>query len=145
MEFTTEQLQKSFLKAPYDVQRVLQSGESGQAIIDIAEKYHVEDMVHVLVFEICLLMTGLTHPKDFVFNLKENLKISEEMARTIASELNQKIFRGVRESLKAIHHIAKYAENSEKAFTDGQQHPAPATSSDTSFSSEPSSTEEHPS
>src|SRR5258708_5080471 len=100
MESETEQLEKKFLQAPLDVQRVLQSPEGSKILIDIAGRYQVEDSIHTLVAEVAFLMTGIIHPHDFIDRLEADMEISEEKARMIAAELNQKLFRQVRESLK---------------------------------------------
>lgn len=136
MEPESQQLQKIFLQAPSDVQQVLQSPEGAQIVIDIVKRYQISDSIHTLVADIAFLMTGIIHPADFADRLETDLEISEEKARAIAGELNEKIFRGVRESLKKVHHLGKYAEKERNMNDDDTQH-IPAAIAPASAKSEP--------
>ena len=55
-----------------------------------------------MVGEAGYVMLGVTHPNDFIGNLAERLEVDKEKARAIAQEINEQIFKKVRESLRKI-------------------------------------------
>jgi len=103
MPYTKEQLDKMFSDLPDDVKEAMTSVDTRDVLNEIKEKYKLHiDQVGQLSAEIALLMVGAASPQRFISNLEILMKIPKETAATIASEVNEKIFRTVRTSLKNI-------------------------------------------
>ena len=58
-----------------------------------------------MVGEAGYVMLGVTHPNEFIANLAERLEVDKEKARAIAQEINEQIFKKVRDSLRKIHNM----------------------------------------
>ncbi len=56
--------------------------------------------------EVTQVMLGLTRPEDFVGSIVERTKVTEDVAKAIAQEINDKIFRPIRDELKKVHGIS---------------------------------------
>jgi len=104
MEYSLEKLKEKYATLPKDLQEAVLSVDSNKVLREITKtnKLHI-DQAAEMSDETGLVMLGLTHPGEYVANLKNRLKISEEQARAIAKEVNEKIFVEIKESLKKIH------------------------------------------
>lgn len=104
MPFTREQLKERYAKLPKEIKEVLDSEENTDRIYDLGNKNKLHiDKIGLLNQEINLVMLGMVKPQEFVPNLREKLKISDEEARQLAMEVNEQIFAPIRESLKQVH------------------------------------------
>lgn len=111
MGYTRKQMDDMFEKLPNDIQEALQSDQTIKCLVQIREKYNLQDeQSGELSAEIGMLMLGASFPQHFIENLKNTMKIPEETAKAIASEVNEKIFRPVKESLKQLHSLIKKEE-----------------------------------
>ncbi len=111
MPYTRAQLDEMFEKLPNEIQGVLDSNETISFLKQIEKKYDLPlEKVQELSAEIGMLLLGASSPQRFIPNIKESMKISEETAKAIASEVNEKIFRPVKESLKQLHSLSKKEE-----------------------------------
>jgi hypothetical protein len=109
--YTYEQLQERFKSLPEAVQDALTSVETVSIMTDIESKYKLHiDQIGVLAEEAGALMLGFSKPADFIPTIALKMRISQIQARTIASELNEKLFGPIKEHLKDVHHMG----NSEK-------------------------------
>lgn len=91
---------------PDDVQTAISSVAITTQIQAIGEKNQLHvDTVGALMDETQRVMKGETHPKDYIRNLTKRLSISDTKAKEVAVDINEQIFRPVRESLKKIHKI----------------------------------------
>ena len=91
---------------PVDVQEAILSVAVGQTIKGIGNNYslHVDKMGELLD-ETGLVMIGSTHPKNYIKNLERRLSVDYDTAKKIATDINEQVFRPIRESLKKIHNI----------------------------------------
>ncbi len=106
MAYTKEQLLEMYRKLPKDLQDAIFSIDTAEAIRQIGEENKLMiDKIGELADETGLIMLGLTSPSQFIPHLTERLGVSRELARTIAQEINAKVFLPIRESLKKIHGI----------------------------------------
>jgi len=111
MPYTRAQFDEMFEKLPNDAQEVLESDETIAVLKQIGKKYDLPlEKVQELSAEIGTLMLGVSSPQRFIPNIQESMEISEETAKAIASEVNEKIFRPVKESLKQLHSLIKKEE-----------------------------------
>lgn len=75
---------------------------------DVIEKIGQEHNLHIdkigeLAAETGRVMLGTTHPSEYVTNLKDTLDVDSEKARAIAEDVNERVFKSIREELKSIH------------------------------------------
>ena len=102
---------------PDDVQKAIASVAVTKQIQAIGQKHQLHvDTVGALLDETQRVMRGETHPKDYIRNLTKRLSIQDTKAKEIAVDINEQIFRPVRESLKKIHKISDL-----QPTTDNQQ------------------------
>lgn len=103
---TPQTLSKLFKALPQDVRDIYSSDKTTEALITIGKKYSVHiDKLGGLVDETGFVLLGKTHPKDYIRNISARLNLKPEDAKSIAEEINEQIFKPLRESLKQIHHI----------------------------------------
>ncbi|MFA6565988.1 MAG: hypothetical protein WCT48_04540, partial [Candidatus Paceibacterota bacterium] len=113
------QLDRMFEKLPDDIRRSLHSDETIQALKQIEKKYNLPgEQLQGLLSETGLLMLGASAPQAFINNLEKAMGVPKEMAKAIAMEANEKIFRPVKESLKVLHALEKKKEEIKPAFSD---------------------------
>ncbi len=98
MDYTRADIKKAYQKLPPVVQDIVLSNDTVEKIEDIQKKYDLnQKQAEVFENEVELLMMGLIHSDEFISNLKEKLEITEEKADGIATEVDEKIFKGIRE------------------------------------------------
>ena len=111
MPYTREQLDNMFEKLPDDIQNSMESKETIEFLKQTEKKYNLNlEQTQDLSAEIGLLMFGASSPQHFIENIEKTMRIPEETAKTIASEVNEKVFRPIKESLKTIHSLNKKEE-----------------------------------
>jgi len=97
-----------YQQLPEDVKKAIFNVDSAEIIKKIGEKYSLNiDKIGELGNETGMVMLGITHPRDFIFNLSQRLNVDQETAKKIADEINNQIFAKVRESLKKIHGVSE--------------------------------------
>lgn len=99
-----EQLREKFNKLPSDIQEAIASVETADVIRNVSHKYglHIDQMGE-LADETGLLMLGLTKPQDYVDNLFHRLKTTYPKCKDIARDINEEIFKPIKESLMKVH------------------------------------------
>ena len=110
-EFTEEQITQMYDNLPEDLKDVI----FGLEMNEIVEKIGRENQLNIeqigdLANETGMVMLGVTHPNEFIGNLADRLEVDKEKARAIAQEINEQIFKKVRESLLKIHNIGEGEE-----------------------------------
>ncbi len=107
-EYTEEQIKELFEKLPADVQEATSSVGVANILQKTGEKYRLHvDKIDELFDETTLVMLGPTHPQDYLANLKRRLQIPDDMARDLVADVNEQIFKPIRESLKKIHGVGE--------------------------------------
>ncbi len=95
-----------FGKLPSDIQEAMFSVDSAKIMKDIADKNDLHiDQAGALVDETGKLMMGETTPSNFVGSVEKHVRVDANTARSIAEEVNKRIFKPIRESLKEMYHI----------------------------------------
>lgn len=111
MNYTPAQLHEMLKTLPPDVNEAIGSVNYIDTLIDIEKKYHLHlDQADALGNEIFKLMLGLTQPQQFIGALKASVGVSDEAAKVIATEVNEKIFRPIKDSLMQIHKMKDSGE-----------------------------------
>jgi len=103
LKFTTEQIQSQFGKLPKDLQNAISSTEVHDSIVAIGNKYglHV-DQLGEMVDLVGLIMLGLSPSKDFVKNFSQESGVKNDIASSIAEDINREVFDKIRTSMRAI-------------------------------------------
>ena len=100
-----------YKKLPEDLRDAILSVDSADITRSIGEKNKLTiDKIGELASETGRVMLGVTHPNEFIGNLADRLEVDKEKARAIAQEINEQIFKKVRESLRKIHNIREGEE-----------------------------------
>lgn len=104
--FTEEQIAQMYDNLPEDLKDAI----FGVEMNEIVEKIGRENQLNIeqigdLANETGMVMLGVTHPNEFIANLADRLEVDKEKARAIAQEINEQIFKPVRDSLRKIHNI----------------------------------------
>ncbi|OGF63504.1 hypothetical protein A2926_02510 [Candidatus Giovannonibacteria bacterium RIFCSPLOWO2_01_FULL_44_40] len=94
-------------KLPEDLHKALFAPETTDSVQAVGKNAGLMiDKIGEFADETGLVMLGITPPSDYVKNLTRRLGVEQEKAKAIAEEINQQIFKPVRESLKRIHGLA---------------------------------------
>lgn len=106
MEFLFEKLKKQYENIPEDVRNAISSVEVSEQLQAIGAKHRLHLDVQEKLFDATGgVMLGLVHPRDYVRTLTRELGVEADAARAIAQDVNEQIFRPIRESLKTVHGI----------------------------------------
>ncbi len=106
--YTDQQIAQMYDNLPEDLKDSIFSVDTTSVANEIGRKYGLAiDKIGDLANETGMVMLGVTHPNEFIGNLADRLEVDKEKARAIAQEINEQIFKKVRESLRKIHNIRK--------------------------------------
>jgi len=101
-------LKMNFEKLPSDVKRAVLSVDFEQHLARISQKNALQvDQMTALENETMFILLGIEHPRNYISNLARELTIDVAKARAIAQDVNEKIFRPIRDSLKQVHEITE--------------------------------------
>jgi len=99
-------IQEAFSKASEEIFNAITSEEGDDVLYEIGERNNLtEKQLGEIGSETTLVMLGLTKPEEFIKSIQERAGISEDTARSIAQDINEKIFRPIRDELRKIHGI----------------------------------------
>ena len=113
-DLTPQQIREIYIKLPQDLKDAILGVDSTEIMRKIGEKHKLAiDKIGKMVGEAGYVMLGVTHPNEFITNLAERLEVDKEKARAIAQEINEQIFKKVRESLRKIHNLREDEEERE--------------------------------
>ncbi|OHA50230.1 MAG: hypothetical protein A2W59_02475 [Candidatus Terrybacteria bacterium RIFCSPHIGHO2_02_41_19] len=116
INYNTQQIRGIYSKLPNDIKEAIFSVDVSDKIIDIGKKHKLAvDKIGIIGNETSRVMLGVTHPNEFIGNLTERLEVDKEKARAIAGEINEQVFKKVRESLRKIHNMREEAEEEKVA------------------------------
>lgn len=114
-KISPSELKDLYLKLPSDLKEVYFSANLTKVIQLLAKKYNLQiDKEGILADEIGYVLIGATHPNDFIPNLARRLGVDKTKAREIAMDVNEQIFKKVRDSLRKIHNIRDEEEELEE-------------------------------
>lgn len=114
MQYTNDELYDLFKKLPPDVREAYGSVEYMKVLDEIEKKHGLHiDQAGELSNEIYKLVLGITLPQKFISAVASSVRVTPETAREITEEVNQRIFRPVKDSLVQIHKMKESAEKPE--------------------------------
>lgn len=94
-------IEKQMEKLPGEVKQLFAGEELKNKITNIGTKNRLSiEELGTLQLEIYLVLLGLIHPDNFPITLSENLKIEKTKLDQIINEVNEQVFRDIREKLK---------------------------------------------
>jgi len=99
---------EKYKQAPEKIKEIVLSPDINEILSEIENTYDIaeEKRGHEFIDkEVDGVLLGIKHPKDFVVGLENTLGVSEEDARKIAKEVNEKIFSPVKDYLIELHKI----------------------------------------
>ena len=109
--YTDQQISQMYDSLPEDLKDSIFSVDTTSVVNEIGRKYGLAiDKIGDLANETGMVMLGVTHPNEFIGNLADRLEVDKEKARAIAQEINEQIFKKVRESLRKIHNMREGGE-----------------------------------
>ena len=112
--FTEEQIAKMYDNLPEDLKDAIFGLEMNEIVEKIGRENHLNiEQIGDLANETGMVMLGVTHPNEFIGNLADRLEVDKEKARAIAGEINEQVFKKVRESLRKIHNMREGREEKE--------------------------------
>src|SRR3990167_3261611 len=113
--YTDQRIAQMYDNLPEDLKDSIFSVDTTSVINEIGRKYGLAiDKIGDLANETGMVMLGVTHPNEFIGNLTERLEVDKEKARAIAQEINEQVFKKVRESLRKIHNMREGVEEEEQ-------------------------------
>lgn len=114
MNYTKDQLHDAFDQLPQEIREAIVSVDTSEKVQTIAKKHSLHiDQTGELGEEIGFAMMGLTHPTEFVKNIKDRLEIDNKIAEDIASDVNEEIFLPIKSSLQKMHDKKEEAEGND--------------------------------
>jgi len=121
MQYSLEQLNKKFDLLPEDIQSAISSSDVDQKIQNIGRQHNLHiDKMGELSDETGLVMLGFTHPSNFIKNIKGRVGVDENMAREITKEINEQIFKPIKNSLMKVHETENTITDDKQSETDEQ-------------------------
>ena len=104
--FTEEQISQMYDNLPEDLKEAVFSVDMSEVVEKIGRGHQLNiDKIGDLANETGMVMLGVTHPNEFIANLADRLEVDKEKARAIGGEINEQIFKKVRDSLRKIHNM----------------------------------------
>ena len=105
-EYVKEQLWKLFEKLPKELQEIIFSEKTADAIGDICERNEVpEAKVPEVAKYTGRVLMGLLPPNEFEETLVKDVKLEREVAKSIAREITRFVFFPVKELLSQIYEM----------------------------------------
>ncbi|QQG44874.1 MAG: hypothetical protein HYW89_02570 [Candidatus Sungiibacteriota bacterium] len=114
--YTQKELIERFQKLPAILQDALFSGDLTGKIFETGKKFGLTiEKIGFLAEEVGYVILGLTRPGEFAAKLADRLGVDLNSAKTIALDINHKVFSQLREALKSAHETEITAEEIQRA------------------------------
>ncbi|MEK7576243.1 MAG: hypothetical protein AAB482_00975, partial [Patescibacteria group bacterium] len=105
--FTQQEILDRYDKLPQAVRDAIFSDSNSDKMLSIGRKHGLLlNKIGVLAAETGYVMVGLTHPNEFVGRLAEIFQIAPMKAKEIAEDINEQVFKPIREHLSALHDMS---------------------------------------
>jgi len=102
MRISQDIVEKKLAEAPEAIRAQATSDDVANALATIAQEHGLHiDQAGIIDEETLYVMLGIEEASDFVEKLRERLNLSEPAARSLAEDINKKIFLAIRNSLQA--------------------------------------------
>lgn len=92
---------EQFQKLPPELRKAVTANDLRTKLTALTLKYRLHiDKAGILENEVVLVLMGMEDPEAFVTNVRRELGVSDEDARSLARDVNDQIFHPIRESLE---------------------------------------------
>ncbi len=106
---TPDEFRKKYAELPQNLREAYGSIKTTEILEEIGKKHGLLiDQLGELVDETGYLMLGATPPSGYISKLTSAVGIEREKAREIAAEVNERVFKPIRDALKRVHKIGDY-------------------------------------
>ena len=103
-----------YLQLPQDLRQIMFTEETADKIYEVGENNNLnENQLWWASHTAGMIILGETNIVDFVKTLQEKCKLTEELARQLARDINHAIFLPNKESLKKIHKVPQWPREDE--------------------------------
>ena len=103
MKYSSEELNERFQTLPEELKNAIVSVDTAKIISEAGKRYALHiDQIGKIAEEVGFVLLGLSHPTEFVSKLTKALGIERVVVSQIASDINDKIFLKVRETLRGV-------------------------------------------
>lgn len=111
-ELKPEELRKLYLALPQDVRDAIFSVDTARSLEEIAKKHGLHiDKLDVLATAVSEIMLAIASPHGFGKRLQDGLGVDAAKAADITKDINERVFKPIRESLMKIHKKAGHLEH----------------------------------
>lgn len=106
---TPDEFRKKYAELPPNLREAYGSVKTTEILEEIGKKHGLRlDQIGELVDETGYVMLGATPPSDYVTKLEEAAGVNREQARAVATDVNERVFKPIRDALKRVHKIGEY-------------------------------------
>ena len=113
--YTPEQLQEKFDSLPQDIQQAITSETVSGNLEILGQKYSLRvDKIGDLIDEVGMVMLGFKKSSDFIGSLSKRLEIDRETAESLAVDIDNDVFKKIRESLRNVQFGSEHVDTPEE-------------------------------
>lgn len=103
-EDIAKQIEERLAQLPEDIREAVLASDFDEKVLAIGKAHNLHiDQSQLLGNEIYVVMLGMADMADFVGNVAAQVRVSEEEAEKIATDVGAQIFAPIRESLKKMY------------------------------------------
>jgi hypothetical protein len=107
-----------FKELPPEIQKVLLSTDLSKSLEEVVNRNKLMiDQAGTLESETLLILLGVEPLDKFIDNLTKNLGVSREKAVILAHDIDELIFKNMREALKKVDALAKVSEETNESIS----------------------------
>src|SRR3989338_1255122 len=113
---TPDEFRAKYAALPVNLREAYGSIKTGEILEEIGKKHglHIDDLGS-LIDETGYVMLGTTPPQEYIKKLADALEIPRKKAKEIAIEVNEQVFKPIRDALKRVHKVGEYKDSPQGA------------------------------
>lgn len=120
---TPKEISDKFQELPEDMKKAISDETVAYNLQEIGNKYGLRvDKIDTFISEVSLIMLGFKKTNEFIKSLVAELDVDKETAESIAIDVDNKVFKKIRESLQSV----QYGETAEHDKAHEDVVPSPA-------------------
>ncbi len=106
---TPDEFRKKYAELPPNLREAYGSVKTTEILEEIGKKHGLRiDQIGELVDETGYVMLGATPPSDYVMKLEGAVGVSRDKAKAVALDVNEQVFKPIRDALKRVHKVGEY-------------------------------------
>ena len=113
---TPDEFRAKYAALPANLREAYSSIKTGEILEEIGKKHglHIDDLGS-LIDETGYVMLGVTPPQEYIKHLAGALEIPREKAKELAVDVNERVFKPIRDALKSVHKVGEHAASAPRA------------------------------